>query len=103
MADFHWRLINRLTGTCCSLLTRGMKQKLTLTVDQEAVATAKRVAKKRGVSVSSMFEKWSKELEDKGGKPNLGERLRGAWKTDNMPTVPTGEVRLDYILQKHCR
>jgi hypothetical protein len=43
-----------------------MKQKLTLTVDQEAVATAKRVAKKRGVSVSSMFEKWSKELEDKG-------------------------------------
>lgn len=80
-----------------------MKQKLTLTVAPEAVDNIKRIAKKRGISVSSMFEKWSLDMKEKGEKPNLGERLRGAWKTDNMPTVPTGDDRLDYILQKHCR
>ena len=80
-----------------------MKQKLTLTVDPEAVATAKRVAKKKGVSVSSMFEKWSKDLDATEGRPLLGQRLRGVWKPDVMPEVPTGDPKLDYLLEKHCK
>ena len=80
-----------------------MKQKLTLTVDPEAVATAKRVAKKKGVSVSSMFEKWLMELDQKKDMPKLGDQLLGLWETDKMPKVPTGDDRLDHILQKHCR
>lgn len=80
-----------------------MKQKLTLTVDPKAVANIKRVAKKRGVSVSSMVEKWSMDLETSEDRPLLGDRLKGLWKTDNMPTVPTGDDRLDYLLNKHCK
>ena len=80
-----------------------MKQKLTLTIDPKAVANIKRVAKKRGVSVSSMVEKWSMKMDSDEDKPKLGDQLLGLWKTDNMPTVPTGDDRLDHILQKHCR
>ena len=80
-----------------------MKQKLTLTIDPKAVAKMKRVAKKKGVSVSSMVEKWSNDLEAKENEPKLGDQLLGLWKTDSMPTVPTGDDRLDYILEKHCK
>ena len=33
-----------------------MKKKLTLTVEEEIITTAKRQAKRRGISVSQMFE-----------------------------------------------
>lgn len=77
-----------------------MKQKLTLTVDPEAVATAKRVAKKKGVSVSSMFEKWLLDLGNKDDRPKFGEEMLGLWKNENPPT---DDERLNDILAKHCR
>lgn len=40
-----------------------MKKKLTLTIEEEIIATAKRQAKRRGISVSQMFE----EALDSGG------------------------------------
>ncbi|MFO7847453.1 MAG: DUF6364 family protein [Balneolaceae bacterium] len=33
-----------------------MKKKLTLTIEEEIIATAKQYAKRRGISVSQMFE-----------------------------------------------
>jgi hypothetical protein len=80
-----------------------MKQKLTLTISPEAVETLKRVAKKRGIYVSSMVEEWSKDLEPQDDRPKFGEKFRGAWKSDNMPTVPSGDDHLDYLLEKHCK
>ena len=80
-----------------------MKQKLTLTISPEAVETLKRVAKKRGIHVSSMVEKWGNNLAPQDDRPKFGEKFQGAWKSDNMPTVPTGDDRLDYLLEKHCK
>jgi len=77
-----------------------MKQKLTLTIAPEAVEKMKRVAKKRGVSVSSMVEKWCDNLDSKSDRPKFGEEMLGLWKNDNPPT---DDERLNDILAKHCR
>ena len=75
-----------------------MKTKLTLTVDREVVVKAKRLAKKRGVSVSALFEQWSSRVAASSTRPLLGARLRGRWKT---ATGSANDPRLDYILEKH--
>lgn len=75
-----------------------MKTKLTLTVEREAVLRMKRIAKRRGVSVSGMFEQWSKSMNESGTQPPLGERLRGQWSlTDDVAEDP----RMEYLLRKH--
>jgi len=75
-----------------------MKTKLTLTVEEEAVSEVKRFAKRRGVSVSSLFEQWSSRVADSERRPPLGERLRGKWKNTD-----SDDPRLDYLLEKHGR
>ncbi len=77
-----------------------MKTKLTLTVDTDAVMKAKRLAKKRGVSVSALFEEWSSRVAASSTRPLLGKRLRGRWKT---VTKSDGDPRLDYLMEKHRR
>lgn len=75
-----------------------MKAKLTLTVEREAVAKAKRLARKRGVSVSALFEQWSQTMAEVEGRPPLGARLRGRWK---VGAEAGDDPRLDYLLEKH--
>lgn len=77
-----------------------MKAKLTLTVEREAVVKAKRLARKRGVSVSALFEQWSQTMAEKEeGRPPLGARLRGRWKAG---AEAKDDRRLEYLLEKHC-
>ncbi|MEX2382112.1 MAG: DUF6364 family protein [Opitutales bacterium] len=75
-----------------------MKAKLTLSVEPEAVARVKRLTRKRGVSVSALFEQWSSGMAEAEGRPSLGARLRGRWKTGGEAK---GDPHLDYLLEKH--
>ena len=53
-----------------------MKQKLTITVDGELVPKAKRYARSRGVSLSSLIEAELRELVS-GEAPSFASRWRG--------------------------
>ena len=56
-----------------------MKTKLTITVDSEVVPAAKRYARVRGVSLSSLIEGSPKEMvQDEG--PSFTERWRGQFR-----------------------
>ena len=90
----------RLASTCSGVIIRVVKTKLTLTVDEDAVSKVKLLAKRKGVSVSSLFEQWSLRMAANEDRPSLGSRLRGKWKTG-----ATGErdPRLDYLLDKHVK
>ena len=56
-----------------------MKTKLTITVDSEVVPAAKRYARVRGVSLSSVIEGSLKEMvQDEG--PSFTERWRGQFR-----------------------
>ena len=75
-----------------------MKTKLTLTVDTESVAKIKRFAKRKGTSVSSLFEQWSIRTAAGDETPHLSSRLRGRWKSKSSHE---GDPRLDFLLAKH--
>lgn len=77
-----------------------MKTKLTLSVDSEVVAQAKRLARNRGVSVSALFEIWSTQLAVAVERPSFGKSLRGQWK---KKTALAGDARLEFLLGKHVR
>lgn len=78
-----------------------MKTKLTLSVDSSAIAQAKRLAKRRGVSVSALFEQWTTRMADPGSEAPFGQRLRGRWK---QAVGESGEdPRFDYLMEKHGR
>ena len=53
-----------------------MKNKLTLTVDAEVILAAKRHARARGVSLSSLVERGLREIVDEGA-PSFAARWRG--------------------------
>ena len=53
-----------------------MKSKLTLTVDAEVILQAKRHARARGVSLSSLVEQGLREVVDEGA-PSFAARWRG--------------------------
>ena len=53
-----------------------MKQKLTVTVDAELVPIAKRIARSRGVSLSSLIEQSLREITG-GLAPSFNRRWRG--------------------------
>ena len=56
-----------------------MKTKLTITVDSEVVPAAKRYARGRGVSLSSLIETSLREMvQDEG--PSFTERWRGRFR-----------------------
>lgn len=54
-----------------------MKTKLTLTVDEELVPRAKRYARERGVSLSSLVEGALRELTEPEERASFVERWRG--------------------------
>ncbi len=66
--------------------TYTMKTKLTITVDRELVPRAKRLARARGVSLSSIIEGALRELTAPE-TPTFSERWRGAfeWKDADDP------------------
>ncbi|MEM1223433.1 MAG: DUF6364 family protein [Verrucomicrobiota bacterium] len=75
-----------------------MKRKLTLTVEEEAILKVKRLAKRQGLSVSSLFEKWLLSASASGHRPSLGTRLRGNWKDyQSLESDP----RMDFLIDKH--
>ncbi|MGF1668875.1 MAG: DUF6364 family protein [Balneolaceae bacterium] len=53
-----------------------MKKKLTLTIDETVTEKAKRLAKREGISVSEMIERYlrDKTAEESGWKPKPGSR-----------------------------
>ncbi len=59
-----------------------MKQKLTITVDPEVLVAAKRYARSRGVSLSSLIER---ALRDQAavGEPSFTSRWRGQFRAAN--------------------
>ncbi len=72
-----------------------MKKKLTLTIEESVSEHAKRLAKRKGTSVSEMVEEYLKEktAEETGWKPEPGSRtskLLGSLKQ------PREDKKLDY-------
>ena len=64
-----------------------MKQKLTITLDAELIPVAKRYARSRGVSLSSLIEQSIREMVGEN-KPTFTSRWRGklrAAKRDDDP------------------
>ena len=55
-----------------------MKTKLTITVDRDLVPVAKQMARRRGVSLSSIIEGALREMTRPEG-PTFSERWRGAF------------------------
>ena len=66
-----------------------MKAKLTVTIDAELVPKAKRYARARGVSLSSVIEDALRELAA-GEEASFADRWRGRFEPDSRegPTVP---------------
>ncbi len=64
-----------------------MKQKLTITVDAELVPAAKRYARARGVSLSSLIEQSLRELAGEGA-PSFSARWRGKFRAAERKDDP---------------
>lgn len=57
-----------------------MKKKLTITVDEALVPRAKRYARRRGVSLSSLIEEALERMTE-AGAPGFVERWRGSFES----------------------
>jgi len=75
-----------------------MKTKLTLSVDRTAVSRIKSLARRRGVSVSALFEDWTFQQTQAVARAPLSEQLQGRWKAAGFEK---GDARLEYLLGKH--
>ncbi len=73
-----------------------MKQKLTLTVDANLIPRAKRFARSRGVSLSSLVERSLREMT-KGEEESFASRWRGKFKPANRKNDP----RYDALAKKY--
>ena len=71
-----------------------MKTKLTLTVDRDAVAGAKKFARRNGTSLSELVEKQFRKL----GQQSFAQRWYGQFK---VPVPKTNDARLKYLLRKY--
>lgn len=89
-----------MTNTYVWILLRIMKSKLTLSVDRDAIAKAKQLARRKGVSVSALFEQWSTRIAESEDRAALSERLKGTWSVS--PSVDK-DARMEYLMDKHCR
>ncbi len=86
-----------------------MKTKLTLSVDKDFVEHAKELARKKGVSLSKLFQKLlMKELteesksNEEGGLPHLSEKLKRLYGSMELPDgLSEEEARSQYLLKKH--
>ena len=71
-----------------------MKTKLTLTVDRETVAKAKKFARRNGTSLSQLVENQFRRL----GQESFAEKWYGKFK---VPVPKPYDVRLKYLLRKY--
>jgi len=72
-----------------------MKKKLTITVDAELIPRAKRYARSRRVSLSSLIEQSLRELAGED-TPSFASRWRGRFQA-----VKRNEVRYDILSKKY--
>ena len=75
-----------------------MKQKLTITVDAELIPTAKRYARARGVSLSSLVEQSLREMT-RGETPSFSSRWRGKFRAAQRENDP----RYDALAKKYLQ
>ena len=71
-----------------------MKTKLTLTVDREAVAKAKKYAQRNGTSLSELVENQFRNLDEQ----SFAEKWYGKFK---VPVPKPEDARLTYLLRKY--
>lgn len=55
-----------------------MKTKLTITIDRDLVPRAKRYARRKGVSLSSLIERALEEMTQGGGSVSFVDQWRGS-------------------------
>ena len=75
-----------------------MKRKLTITVDAELLPAAKRYARSRGVSLSSLVEQSLRELAG-GDTPSFASRWRGKFRAAEHE----GDPRYDALVGKYLQ
>ena len=75
-----------------------MKHKLTITVDAELLTVARRYARSRGVSLSSLVEQSLRTLA-KGSTPSFASRWRGKFRAAERE----GDPRYDALGRKYLR
>ena len=75
-----------------------MKQKLTITVDAELLPVAKRYARSRGVSLSSLVEQSLREMAREDA-PSFASRWRGKFRAAGREDDP----RYDALAKKYLR
>jgi Arc/MetJ family transcription regulator len=73
-----------------------MKTKLTITVDEELLPRAKRYARRRGVSLSSLIESALRDLTGENARGSFSERWRGT-----MALAERGDERYRALSEKH--
>jgi hypothetical protein len=71
-----------------------MKTKLTLTVDCDVVAKAKKFARRNGTSLSELVENQFRRL----GQESFAKRWYGKFK---VPVPEPGDERMKYLLRKY--
>ena len=74
-----------------------MKQKLTITVDAELLPVAKRYARSRGVSLSSLIERSLREVAG-GHAPSFAARWRGKFRA-----AERDDPRYDALAKKYLQ
>ena len=75
-----------------------MKQKLTITVDAELLPIAKRYARSRGVSLSSVIEQSLREMAGES-TPSFASRWRGKFQAAERD----GDPRYNALARKHLQ
>ena len=75
-----------------------MKRKLTITVDAELLPVAKRYARSRGVSLSSLVEQSLREMT-RESTPSFASRWRGKFRAAEREDDP----RYDVLAQKYLQ
>ena len=75
-----------------------MKQKLTITVDAELLPVAKRYARSRGVSLSSLIEQSLREMAGEN-TPTFASRWRGKFRAAERE----GDPRYDALARKYLQ
>ncbi len=75
-----------------------MKQKLTITIDAELLPVAKRYARSRGVSLSSLVEKSLREMASEE-VPSFSSRWRGKFRAAQCE----GDPRYEALAQKYLQ
>lgn len=75
-----------------------MKQKLTITVDAELLPVAKRYARSRGVSLSSLVEQSLREMT-RESTPSFASRWRGKFRAAEREDDPRYDVLAKKYLQ----